>query len=183
MSRRALLLLGFALLVVATGWLSRQSGSPSDEEREAAAHLPDYYMHGMQARISDENGATSHRLVADSLYHYPEGDRSELSRPDITVYTQKSSTWHATAENGVLSGVNDELRLNGDIRMTQQGESVMSLRTERLNIDTVRRYAETDAAVTLEGEATQIEGIGMQAYGDEERLILLSQVRGRYATE
>lgn len=184
MNRRMLLLLGFvALLVVFTSWLSRKSEAPAPQGRAAAESLPDYFMRGIDSRITDREGNISHRLTAESLFHYPENDLSELEQPDVTILGENRTSWRATALSGRIEGDAQQLLLQGDVRLRQHGENELNLQTDWLQIDTARHYAQTDAPVTLEGPSTRVHGIGMQAYGDEQRLLLLSSVRGRYATE
>jgi lipopolysaccharide export system protein LptC len=184
MTRRMLLLLAFvALLVVVTGWLSRKSEIPAPGDSEAARNLPDYFMRDIESLITDKSGRASHRLNAVALFHYPQGDLSKLEQPDVTVLSDTDGGWHASAVEGAYRGTLHELRLDGDVRVTQRGEREMRLLTETLTIDTQRNYAETAAAVTLEGPASRLQGVGMQLYGDEQRLLLLSEVRGRYAEQ
>lgn len=183
MNRRMLLLLGFvALLVVFTSWLSRQGETPGPRAPETAKHQPDYFIHGMDATVTDLNGRTSHRLIADSLFHYPDDDTSELENPDIRIFGERDENWFATGQQGFVAGKQGQVTLRGDVRLRQRGVEELDVETEWLLIDSERHYAETDAPVTLVSSAARVQGVGLKAFGEEQRMLILSSVRGRYAT-
>lgn len=184
MTQRMLLLIALvALLAVATSWLSRKSET-APPKSAAARHLPDYFIRGLESTVTDKNGRPSHQLRADYLVHFPDNDTTELERPDVTVLGDvKGSHWHATAVHGKVEGAQQQILLRGDVKLKQYGKNELDVQTDWLRIDSHRRYADTKAPVTLKSAGTQLHGIGMKAYGDEQRLILLSAVRGKYATQ
>lgn len=184
MTRRMLLLIALVtLLAIATNWLSQKS-EKRPPKSTSAQHLPDYFIRGLNSTVTDKNGKPSHQLQAESLVHYPDDDVTELKHPDITVLgDEKASRWHATARQGKVEGKNNRILLQGDVNLHQSGDGELLLQTESLRIDSARHYAETDAPVTLHSAGTKLQGTGMKAYGDEQRLQLLSDVRGKYATQ
>lgn len=179
-----LLLIAFVtLLVVLTSWLSRKSGTPSPGETAAANQLPDYYLHGLEATITGEDGSPRHRLKAETLRHYPDTDTTELEQPDVTVLGKGNATWHVRATRGTVETAAQQILLSGEVRLRQRGDNGMEMQTEWLRLDTARQYAETDASVLLKSRSARVQGIGMQAYGEQQRLLLQSTVRGRYVTD
>ncbi len=182
MNRRLLLLIGIALLVVATSWLSQQQEQPNKSDK-ADTRLPDYFIEGFSSMVTDEQGHVSQRLTAATLYHYPDTDLTTLKQPDITVSGKNGNGWHATAEHGELSGKDEKkLLLSDKVVLHQQGDESVTLRTIWLRIDGARHYAETDAPITIESAAGRIDGTGLKLYGDEQRLLIGSAVRGTYET-
>ena len=180
MSRRTLLLLGIALLVVLTSWLSQQQGQPGKSGTESA-NLPDYFIKGFSSSVTDEQGQISQRLDADTLTHYPDNDLTTLARPNITVINTDGANWHATAEYGELSGGDErKLLLRDQVVLRQQGNESLTLHTDWLRIEGERRYAETDAPIVIESAKGRIEGVGLNLYGKEQRLLVRSEVRGQY---
>ena len=184
MNRRMLLLLIFVTLLFAlTSWLSHKSDAPSPQKTAAIQQLPDYFIRGLDSTITGEDGAPSHRLSADSLTHYPHTDTTELTQPALTIFERDRTAWQASAEHGTLVGGEEELLLRGQVQLNQRGDHRLDVLTEWLRIDIERQYAETDAPVTLTNPSSQLEGVGMQAYGEEQRLLLHSNVRGHYAID
>jgi lipopolysaccharide export system protein LptC len=182
MNRRLFLLLGIALLVIATSWLSRQQGEPGKTDI-AERQLPDYFIKTFSSSMTDPQGRTNQRLNASTLFHYPDNDRTTLEQPDITVSNEDGSVWHATADNGELyGGEQRRLLLRDNVVLRQLGEEKVTLHTQWLRIESERRYAETDAPVTIDGDGGHIEGVGMNLYGDEQRLVVRARVKGQYET-
>lgn len=183
MTRRMLLMLILAAaMVAATSWLSRQSGAPDQTSTTAKSSEPDYFIRGLEATITGTDGSPRHRLNAEELTHYPDGDLTTLQTPAMTVFRDDGDLWQLKAKEGEARGGMQQLTLSDSVVLAQTGKQPFTLETERLQIDTERRYAESDAAVTLRAPSSTIEGVGMQAFAEEQRLRLLNSVRGRYAT-
>lgn len=180
MTRRILLLIGIALLVVLTSWLPRQEPESASGGAEQA-QLPDYFIKGFSSSATDPTGRTNQQLVAATLTHYPDNDLTTLEQPNITVTNEDGTSWHATADKGELSGgKTDKLLLQEQVILRQQGDESLTLRTDWLRVDRERHYAETDAPVTIDSSKGHIEGVGLNLYGDEQRLLVRSAVRGQY---
>lgn len=183
MNRRLLLLLGIALLVIATSWLSQHQQREPGKTETAGKQLPDYFIKTFSSSMTDPEGRTNQRLNATTLYHYPDSDLSTLEQPDITVSDKDGSEWHATAESGELHGGKQRtLLLRDNVVLRQQGNEQVTLHTQWLRIESERRYAETDAPVTIDSDGGHVEGIGMNLYGDEQRLVVRAAVKGQYET-
>lgn len=184
MNRRMLLLLTLiAILAAFTGWLSYRSSAPAPRPSSAAETLPDYYLNGLEAIVTNSSGKPSHRMTAESLTHYPADDSTTLQQPEVTVFSQQGERWLASAELGTMYAANDELLLSGAVRLESNGGRPLQLTTEWLRINTQQQYAQTDAPVVLQSAGARIEGIGMQAFGAEQRLLLNANVRGNYAVD
>lgn len=182
MNRRLLLLLGIALLVIATSWLSQQQSEPGKIDN-AGKQLPDYFIKTFNSTMTDPQGQTNQRLNATTLYHYPDNDLTTLEQPDITVTNEDGSQWHATADSGEMYGGEERsLLLRDNVVLHKLGEDKVTLNTQWLRIESERRYAETDAPVTIDSATGRIEGIGLNLYGDEQRLVVRAAVKGQYET-
>jgi len=180
MNRRLFLLLGIAVLVVITSWLSQRQEQPG-KTGTATARLPDYFIKEFSSSVTDPQGRINQQLTANTLYHYPDNDLTILEKPDITASGEGKADWHATADNGELHGGEQRtLLLRDNVVLRQQGTEKITLHTEWLRIEGKRRYAETDAPITIESTTGHIEGIGMNLYGEEQRLLVRSAVRGQY---
>lgn len=181
MNRRMLLLLTLTTLLVAlTSWLSYRSDTPAPQQGQTVQQAPDYFLHGLVATVTDANGNISHNLSAESLLHYPDTDTTALQQPVITTFGPQRSDWVVRAEQGEIAGQEEEIMLRGSVQLEQRGETPLQLLTDWLRIDAEHQLASTDAPVLLTSPAARVEGIGMQAYGKEQRLQLHSTVRGHY---
>jgi lipopolysaccharide export system protein LptC len=183
MNRRLLLLFGIALLVIATSWISQQQDE-SGKTEITGKQPPDYFIRTFSSTVTDPQGRASQRLNATTLYHYPDNDLTTLEQPDITVTNKDGSQWHATADNGEMHGGEQRtLLLRDNVVLRKLGQDKVTLNTQWLRIESERRYAETDAPVTIDAPAGHIEGIGLNLYGDEQRLVVRAAVKGQYETE
>lgn len=169
------------LLVVLTSWLSYRSDSLAPQQEQAAQQAPDYFLHDLEATVTDENGHPSHNLSAESMLHYPDTDTTIMQQPVISVFGPERSDWLVRAELGEIAGQEKQIMLRGNVQLEQQGATPLQLLTDWLRIDAEQQYATTDAPVLLKSPSARVEGIGMQAYGKEQRLLLQSTVRGHYA--
>lgn len=179
MSRRRQLLILIALALVLGSWLLREPETPPLSREATGPVPPDYFLRGVEAIATDSQGKIRHRLLADSLLHYPDDSPSELEQPHFTLYQADGSRWQISAGHGRFSDDQQEILLHGAVEIEQTGVPLpMRLETESLRLLPDRHYAETADRVYLFRPGSRLEGVGMELHGEEERLILLSAVRG-----
>ncbi len=180
MNRRTLILLLLLLPVALSTWLLRERSGPLAPPG-APSEQPDYYLRGIHSQHTDPSGRLQHQLTAVSLSHYPHRDEITLERPHISLFQLDGSRWEVRAAHGLLSDNQQQLQLSGEVLIEQlDGPQPMRLETESLWLWPEREYAETADPVSLHSTAGRLQGTGMQLYGDQQRLILLSNVRGVY---
>lgn len=183
MTLRMLLILSIALaLVVLSNWLLQRSETGTDSTREAARSDPDYFIRGMEATVTGTDGKPLHRLVAENLTHYPDGDITAIQGLEVLLLRDEKILWRVTAAEAESQGGTENLQLQGNVLLEQRAQQPLTLHTESLQIDTATGYAQTDDKVTIESNADRLQGTGLQAYAGSESLRLLHDVKGRYAT-
>lgn len=182
MNRRTLFLLSLvALLVIATTWLSQKSEKPTPTAEQAAAPVADYFIRGFDATITAANGLPSHHLRSDSLTHFAESGIVELEQPYLTVFRPHDEQWRVEAKSGRMEGDGNQITLRGKVILTQQSRAQpLQVTTDKLLLYPDKQYGETDTPVTISAPSGRVSGVGMKVYGEENRLLLLSDVRGRY---
>lgn len=183
MKRRTLFLsLIIAILAVVSHWLSQESEQLFETSKAPIpARSPDYFMDNFSAVTMNENGIAQHRLEATRLEHYAQDDITELDQPHLLLYNNGSPLWHISAAKGNIKNDTQMISLEGKVHMQREGDDPLELRTERIQIHPKTQYAETSAAVILTSPQVRLQGIGMRIDINEERLELLSDVRGNYA--
>ncbi|MCK5639157.1 MAG: LPS export ABC transporter periplasmic protein LptC [Gammaproteobacteria bacterium] len=183
MKRRTLFLsLTIAILAVISHWLSQETEQLLVESTTTPTPVrsPDYFMDNFSAVTMNENGITQHRLEAVRLEHYAQDDTTELNQPHLVFYDNSTPLWHITAARGNIKNDTQTIYLEGKVHLQREGDAPQELRTENIQIHPKTQYAETDAAVTLTSPQVQLQGVGMRVYLNDERLQLLSHVRGHY---
>lgn len=170
-------------LAVATTWLARQQGeAPEAAAPEPVRHAPDSTMARFTTTYMDQAGRPHHRLQAEQMVHFADDDTTELTRPRLVLYREDGPPWQVRAEQGWVGPEGAEVHLENDVRMTRRrppaGET--RLTTPFLVVFPERDYAETDRPVTITDPQGRTEGVGMEAYLEEQRLVLLDEVFSRY---
>ncbi|MGQ0657403.1 MAG: LPS export ABC transporter periplasmic protein LptC [Chromatiales bacterium] len=180
-TRNSVLLL--LLLAVATGWLLQRLSSEEGAGRALKAHEPDYYMEDFTQSRMNERGQLHHRLTAELMLHYPDDDSTELVRPVLAVYNEAPTPWQVRAEKGWVSADSELVLLTGEVHIWRDGangERELDVLTRDLRVRPRERYAETDKPARIHAPGVLYNAVGMRAIFKENRLELLSRVRGRH---
>lgn len=184
MKKRALFsLLLTAFIGAGALWLGQKSEERPQERQQRSSSGADYYMTRFTATEMDESGHPLHRLQAEYLVHSVEDDTIELIQPRATLFRPDEADWQLQANHGVVEEKGDLLRLKGDVLARQPAyadQSITEFRTNTLLLRPNDHYAETGDPVVLTHGRNRIDAVGMRAYFEEERIELLSAVRGYY---
>ncbi len=183
-SRGLAVLLLLLLAAALTGWLLLHTEHELTPPAPARAHLPDYRLAGVRLRVYDADGALHYRLDAARVVHYPDPDRAELSAPRLRWYPRPEAVpWRVRAPQGEILDRGEEVRLLGRVRIDRAAvgdHAAVAVRTRDLLVWPRRNLAQTDAPVRMRSGGAQMEGIGMRVDLAQDRLLLLSTVRGTY---
>jgi len=143
----------------------------------------------------DEQGNLNYSLFSKSVNYYDKAlaDRPEavFEQPRLIVYersekAEKGSTTKSTltvsADTAEANEKQDWLTLIGNVVLEQQNlkGGITRLRTERLQIQPNRRYAETSKPVMIKDKAGTTSATGLKFFFDDKRIKLLSNVKGQY---
>lgn len=146
--------------------------------REEADRI-DYYLVQPKARQFDQQGKVQHQLGAEHYEHYERADVGQFRKPVVISRGEDRQSWITTAAAGRSEANNSRIELTGDVRIVDS-TGATELRAARLWLYPRREYAETDSAVTLTTPQGVTLARGMEGYLNEDRIVLLSNVRGRY---
>jgi lipopolysaccharide export system protein LptC len=143
----------------------------------------DYYLNDFSLSAMDEQGHLQHRLQAKQLSHFTAGEKTELQQPELMVFKQDKVAWQVVAERGEINQRQDDILLLGGVQLNQlTGNEPLRLTTSSLHILPKQGRANTNQPITLTQAGKRIDAIGMEIEREGQRLLLLSQVRGRYET-
>lgn len=174
------------LLAALSWWLQNLVvAPPAKVGARAITHEMDYSMESFTVTEMNATGLPQYRLQAASMEHFPDDGSSHLVKPHVLFYTRERVPWTLTADEGTVSGDNQKIFLNGDVLIERPASSTQG----RLNVVTrdvtVRprdEYAETQQPVTLQDPTNTTRATGMRLHVRDERVQLLSQVQGTYAS-
>jgi lipopolysaccharide export system protein LptC len=175
-----LLVLSIAGLSV---WLLGTQKEKPKEARRAEQTSPDAYMEGVVSRVMDKQGQLRYELHTPHMVHYPLDDRTEIAKPHLVLFRPHERDWQMDAEYATALQGNEEIQLHGNVWIRRAGDAQappLDIHTRELIVYPEREFAETREEAVLTSPNGELRSRGMQAYFEEEKLQLLSQVRGRY---
>ena len=147
----------------------------------------DYYMNDVDTTVFSANGTLSHRILADSLIHYPENDVANLETPHFFIFEDNQETpWEITANSAIISTdlvLNEErVDLMNDviIHRPDSAGKPLNIYTDSLTVYPESRSLRTEAAVRMISPGIVVSAVGMRGNLDTRRMSLLSEVRGTY---
>jgi lipopolysaccharide export system protein LptC len=157
----------------------------------ARSEFPHAFMENIETLEFDAQGHLRYRMNTPSGRYFqkdPEKpgneDYSLVDQPQVVFYPANSTApWQLRAELGYVRADGQHLRLDQGVEAEQASPSqgLIQVETESLSIHPTRQYAETDKAVKMRAQLGQLETLGMRAYLSEDRIELLSNVKGTYA--
>jgi len=181
----------FALLVLAGGFMLWEF-SPEDLLRDpepVRADFPQAFVLGSRSRVFDEQGHLRYLLVTDEVNHYQyhanrasDRDYTWVEKPDITLLDPEKPPWYLSAERGRSNLREDSMTLIDQVRLWQEAErGLVEMTSPEITLWPERQFAKTDKPVKMRAPGGEQEAVGLEANLDENRIQLLSQVRGTYA--
>lgn len=174
---RFFLMLAISGAVLAYWGFSGDEYQPKVSDRETINDIDGFLIHSETVQF-DESGRLKHRMLSDRVDHYPEQDRSKLTKPQIHVYSANGTETIAKSERGEAGPDNKEFLLIEKVNIAEQLPDGYRLDTEFLRIEPDNDYAETHTPVTLKQKNSELKSVGMKVYMDQNRILLLQDVRG-----
>lgn len=130
-------------------------------------------------------GLREYVVEAPRLVQLPSQLGTRLEQPTMDWYQPDGQIreWRVRADQGWVAADNQWVRLEGEVVMTRLAESgkpPVTIITRDVLVRLAERYAETAAPARAITPGGELRAIGLRAFLDEERLELLSDVRGVY---
>lgn len=172
----------FAAIVII--WQNNEDETPPaasiDAEDEA-----DFFITKGQYTVFNEEGELSSIMKSDEAKHYPVRNNALLINPNLLVYREDNPPWRLTADKGEYSMGDENLTLTQNVVITRNeaSENPWTLKTESLTLLNKTRFITTQQPVTISDNFSTLDGTGMNAWVDDKKIELTSNVRGNYAPE
>lgn len=160
---------------------------------------PSAFVEGGQIRVYDDHGTPEFILNSQSALFFDNQNHAIIKHPQISLLQNSNlkpsnsdskpdvnDTDYAqmTAESGRYDTELEQLLLSGGVLITlptlNGNTDGIRLESEELLFDKKARFISTDQAVTIHHGNSKLTSIGLNAWIDEKRIELLSQVRGRH---
>ncbi|MET4000166.1 LPS export ABC transporter periplasmic protein LptC [Marinobacterium sp. MBR-109] len=180
---RLRLAIALILLLVPLLWWGFASTRLSDEPilDNSAARI-DFFVR--EARITRWNpsGEMAQELNSPLMRHYPEPAEMLFDKPITLIPREQGGELRILAQEGRMPDSQERIVLAGDVQLHDNppSGSASEMLTERLTLYPPRDYAHTDLPVRVIRGQDHTEGRGMEVFFDEQRVELLSEVKGTY---
>ncbi|WP_312290379.1 LPS export ABC transporter periplasmic protein LptC [Stutzerimonas nitrititolerans] len=178
------LLILIAALLVAVGYWNIRPESFMQVPAASTAGQPeiDFYVINSRTVQYQPDGKRHYELTAEKMEHIAATDMSLLTRPDLLAYRGTELPWHVTSERGEVGPQGQEVELIDQVRVERtdaKGRPTI-ITTSRLTVFPEKDYAQTRQPVRIEAANGVTTATGMNAYLNEGRVLLLSNVRGQH---
>jgi lipopolysaccharide export system protein LptC len=179
-SWRTALTLFLLVAAVVSAWSVLRHRTPADNGAGTPGRS-DYVLHDVDLVVLDEQGKESFTLRGPRLARDPADEAMSLASPVFLLPDSEGHYWRVQANDGWVSPDGDELRLDGDVRVTSPpGERKVALNTEQLNVFPDRDLASTPARVTITQPGSILQGVGLETNLATRHYELKSQVHTRH---
>ncbi|HYQ37468.1 MAG TPA: LPS export ABC transporter periplasmic protein LptC [Pseudomonas sp.] len=180
--RTSLLFAATAALLAAGYWGLRPDRFMAPAETPGIDSAIDYYVENARSVQFQEDGKLHYRMVAEHLEHIRSSDITLVTRPDLLLHRGSDYPWHVQSARGEVSPGGAEVELIDDVRVARtdaKGRPTI-LTTSRLTVFPDKDYAQTSQPVRIEAANGVTTATGMQAYFNDGRMLLKSNVRGQH---
>jgi len=181
LSRYWLLVPLIIIAIVVRDWVEDPATIADEATIEMKDTRSDYYLEEFVTRRFTSNGYLEYELHGQSLAHYPEDDHSQIIKPVMTMH-RPAASWHLVSGEGRFDTNPDVLTLQGDVtvqRLSNTDESI-TITTSDIQVETDKNLVRTDKPITIKGQNWRLDAVGLQSAIDDGKLVLISQVTGRY---
>ncbi len=181
LSRYWLLLPLLILVVVVVDRVEEPEAFILEETLDMRETRSDYYMSEFQSRKFDSRGQIEYTVKGDTLAHYPHNDRSEITAPRVELH-REGAQWQIESNSGLFDTNPDLFTLLGNVVVKRQAQASdpLTIRTSSLTVATESNEVSTDARIEISAPTWQLQATGLKSAIDQGKLILLSDVIGRY---
>jgi lipopolysaccharide export system protein LptC len=182
-ARVALAILVLALAAAGTWWLLRHVTPPAVPPPAPPTHVPDYTFTDATVTTLNAQGKPQAILRSPRMLHHPDDDSIEVFAPRIRYFIGGGPPWEVAADHALLPAGGKLVELEGHVQMrhpASDGGPPLLIQTDKMNVDLNTNIAATADPVEITQGNSRMTSVGLQAYLNDNRLLLQSQVRGTY---
>ncbi len=148
---------------------------------------PDSFMKNIHYAQFNEQGELSNQLNANSITHFANSDTAIINQPYLIYYTEAGYHWtiagdYANSQHSLQEiDVRDNVKIEKINQKTHQVE--MTITTSQASAYPKKKYAFTDAPVTITQLDSVVNSVGMTVDLATGEVKLLSDAKGVYQNE
>ena len=194
-----------AILAIASFYLLHETDHSDDKPSRPIVkqdEKPSAFISNGEFTIYDKNGRATN-LVSKKARYYTNPKRIIIDSPSISFKTDTNQTITLNAQKGTFHPDEETLFLKGEVIIEQiptasqetltisplQSNQTIhhtaepetwTLKSDEFKLNNQSHFISTDQAVTMTKGKSSIRAIGLNAWIDEKKIELLSEVQGHY---
>ncbi len=174
--------LSVATLLIALALQYQQQSAPKEQgSQRENKNESDFYITSTTTNQYDKLGNLHYQFKAHKLEHFPKGDYTLVSAPDMTLYHRDGTPWRINSLMGKITADHKLIKLWDNVELLRETpREPLLMETQALTINPDQEIASTDRDVVITSKSGQVDATGMKVYIDENRMELLSNVRVRH---
>ncbi len=164
------------------GYFTSTHKTPSLDEGTLAT-TADSIVYNLRIRQFNDSGALINYLESSEMHHIPHNDTARFSKPYIVISEPGKPDWTIRALSAISINKGEQITLIDKVRMHQNAgvhSPESSFETEKLDYFPSKKQASTTLPITYKQPGATIHAVGMEAYLDSKRVVLLSKIRALY---
>ncbi len=165
-------------------------GEKGEEKETLPSIYPNNIVTDHTSRHFNESGKLNHLFVANEVRHFQvhpkrqsKKDYTEISRPRLTLFREDAPPWKIISDTGHATANSSVITFEGNVMVWQIDPATgrrSELTTSKLVVKPDQHYAETDKPVMILAPDSTTSAVGMKALLNQDKIQLLSRVRGTY---
>jgi lipopolysaccharide export system protein LptC len=192
-----------AIAIIATAYYLARAGRGDDAEAATSTLPPDPGYAALDAEVIETgyDGRERYRLNAKVIRQqidssvidleqlemdYHPGAQARVAGEAAAPAADKEEAWHLRSDRGQVRADGDDIELAGNVEVTGSAPATgepISLRTERMRVNTPTEFIQTDERVTLLWSGHELVAKGMKADLKAGTLRLESDVHGEFSSK
>ncbi len=181
--QQAINLSAFLCLAILTWWTLTTDDSDQFEQTNNKKYV-ELFMNDFEMISMNESGKPNYTLNGTRLERHANSNDTEIQQPVIHLL-QEDNQWEVVAEQATINHKADTIQLTNNVVMHQRNNNPdntpgITIRTQRLVINTKTQVIETTAMVNLTRGQSKLHSKGMTFNNMTNLLEFSSNVNGHY---
>jgi len=183
MNRITLGIVAFFGLAFMLYWQTQIKRSEIDAVKIPSTERPDFIADNLRTTEYNQQGFVASRVSAEHMEHYASSDITHFSKPVYLIYPENGKAqWQLSADRGQLNKNTSKVILENNVVIDAIDieEPLQSLSTQAVTVDLTTMIGTSQEMVYITGKGFMIQGLGLHADLNSQKLSLLSQIEGTY---
>ncbi|GGB46694.1 LPS export ABC transporter periplasmic protein LptC [Shewanella inventionis] len=186
MNRVTIGITAFFGLALALYWQTQVKRSEMDAIQVVGVERPDFIADDLKTTEFNAQGFIESKVTAKHMEHYASSDITHFTEPVYLIYPENGKAqWQLSADRGQLNKQTNQVSLENNVIIDAIDieEPLQSLTTQAVALDLSTMIGSSQDMVYIKGKGFMIQGLGLHADLNSQKLSLLSQVEGTYESQ